>query len=79
MNRVLAFEVCAALEEDHEFAARVNAAMPTNRVQLLNRYLMDRGIDAGDAQVLIVAYLAGSEHAVIWASRVLDRAERRES
>ena len=76
MNRVLAFEICAALEEDSEFAARMNVSSPAARVDLLNHYLLDRGIDAGDAQVLIVAYLAGSEHALQWMGRVLDRAEK---
>ena len=77
MNRGLAFEVCAALEEDAEFAARINMSSPAARVDLLNHYLLDRGIEAGDAQVLIVAYLAGCEHGLMWTERMLDRAEKR--
>ena len=72
MNRGLAFEVCAALWEDHEFAARVRA-QPKDHGELVAAYFTDRGIDEGDAMVLVAAFLAGTEHALLWADRVISR------
>jgi hypothetical protein len=72
MNRVLAFEVCAALWEDHEFAARLRA-QPSDHGELVASYFTDRGVDEGDALILVAAYLAGTEHMLLWAGRVIDR------
>lgn len=70
MNKVLAYEVCSELERDREFALRFQGR---GHAETLVAYFTSRGIDHGDALVLALAYMAGTEHAATQIERTMDR------
>ena len=65
---------CLELADDHEFALRIQGN--ADAANLLLAFFSKRGISLADAQVLALAYMAGTGHATIAFRRALDRAQR---
>lgn len=65
--------VLAHLYIDEEFAQRLRLMEGESIHDPLVAYLRGRGVDASDAEILAMAYLAGSTHTLLSTKRALER------